>query len=69
EAIDVSGSEIIKNLMGRGVMANMNQTLEADVAGDVAAAFGVLLEIGKEEEGAELLGEVDAGDDADLEPR
>jgi translation initiation factor IF-2 len=69
EAIDVSGAELIKDLMGRGVMANMNQTLEADVASDVAAAFGVLIETRVEEEGADLLGEVEAGDDADLETR
>lgn len=40
DQISVSGIEIIKQLMRNGVMANINQSLEFDVAARIAADFG-----------------------------
>ena len=39
DQISVSGIEIIKQLMRNGVMANINQSLEFDVAARIAADF------------------------------
>ncbi len=40
DQVGVSGIEIIKQLMRNGVMANINQSLEYDVAARIAADFG-----------------------------
>jgi translation initiation factor IF-2 len=40
EQVGVSGIEIIKQLMRNGIMANINQSLEYEVAARVAADFG-----------------------------
>ncbi len=40
ELMDVSGIEVIKQLMRRGVMANITQVIDFDVAAIVAADFG-----------------------------
>jgi translation initiation factor IF-2 len=41
EALGVSGIEVIKHLMRNGIMANLNQSIDFDVAASVAADLGV----------------------------
>ena len=67
EAMGISPAEIIRELMGRGAMANVNQALDADVAVEIAAEHGVALQLlGRDEV---LLGEIETGSSDDLEPR
>ena len=40
EALHVTNVEIIKELMKRGIMAAINQTVDYDVAADVAQTLG-----------------------------
>jgi translation initiation factor IF-2 len=57
----IKASEIIKNLMGMGVMATVNQTIDFETAGIVAAEFGYELEKASFEEEAIL--KIDQTDD------
>jgi translation initiation factor IF-2 len=41
ETLGVSGIEVIKHLMRNGIMANLNQSIDFDVAASVAADLGV----------------------------
>ncbi len=45
EKMEVKHKDLIKGLMGRGVLATINQTLGADLAVDVASEFGCEAEI------------------------
>jgi len=46
--LGVKGPDIIKKLMGQGIYANINQTLDADTAGAIALEFGVELRIAQQ---------------------
>ncbi len=67
EAAGISPTEIITKLMAKGIMANLTQSLDAEVAMAIAAEHGVNLRVVTADE--RLLGEQDAGDEADLAPR
>src|ERR1700738_871512 len=41
EAINVPGAQIIKELIGRGIMVTINQTVDFATASEVAATFNV----------------------------
>ncbi|HSF16832.1 MAG TPA: translation initiation factor IF-2 [Vicinamibacteria bacterium] len=45
EKLDVKHKDVIKVLLGRGVLATINQTLDAETATEVAKAFGAEAEI------------------------
>lgn len=45
EKLDVKHKDVIKVLLGRGVMATINQTLDAETAKDLAKQFGAEAEI------------------------
>ncbi|HJO03929.1 MAG TPA: translation initiation factor IF-2 [Acidobacteriota bacterium] len=63
----ISPTEIITGLMAKGIMANLTQSLDAEVATAIAAEHGVRLKVVTADE--RLLGELDAGDEADLASR
>ena len=50
QAIEVSASEVIKKLIALGVMASINQEIDADTATLVGAEFGVTVEAAPDEE-------------------
>jgi translation initiation factor IF-2 len=71
-ALGVKGPDIIKKLMGQGVFANINQTLDADTAGAIALEYGVELKIAQQATLEEqLIAEFEAreSDPANLRPR
>src|SRR5713226_3014421 len=43
EALSVAGGQIIKELIGRGLMVTINQTVDFATASDVAGVFNVLV--------------------------
>src|SRR5699024_9434819 len=53
EAINVNVSEVIKKLIGLGVMANQNESIDEDVAVLLAADFDKDIEFGEEETNVE----------------
>ena len=67
EATRISAPDLIRGLMAKGVMANMNQSLDGDLAVAVAAEHGVAVRVQSADE--ILLGDIDEGDDADLVTR
>ena len=67
EATGIPVNNLIRGLMAKGVMANMNQSLEGDLAVAIAAEHDVVVRVQSADE--VLLGEVDEGDDADLATR
>ncbi len=67
EVAGISPTEIITGLMSKGVMANLTQSLDTEVAVAVAAEHGVRLQVVTADE--ILLGEPEEGDAADLAPR
>ncbi len=67
EAAGISPTNIITELMAKGIMANLTQSLDAEAAIAIAAEHGVRLKVVTADE--RLLGEPDAGDEADLAPR
>jgi len=64
EATRISAPDLIRGLMAKGVMANMNQSLEGDLAVALAAEHGVAVRVQSADE--ILLGDIDQGDEADL---
>lgn len=67
EATRISAPDLIRGLMAKGVMANMNQSLDGDLAVAVAAEHGVAVRVQSADE--ILLGDIDEGDDSDLVTR
>ncbi len=72
EALGATSIDVIKELMKRGVMAAINQTVDYEVAAEVAQALG--FEASPAEAAAEEHGEADVvtekeDEDADLQPR
>jgi translation initiation factor IF-2 len=63
EAAKLSPTDIITGLMAKGIMANLTQSLEAEVAVAIAAERGVRLKVVTAAE--QLLGEPEVGDEAD----
>jgi translation initiation factor IF-2 len=71
-ALGVKTNDIIKKLMGQGVFATQNQSLDADTAGSIALEFGVELRIAAQPSLEEqLMSEFDArvAGDGNLAPR
>jgi translation initiation factor IF-2 len=65
---DVKSRDIVKNLIGRGIMATINQTIEPDLAIEICREFGYEAKIQSFEE--EIVEEqVVEEDPADLKPR
>ncbi|HEY0564304.1 MAG TPA: translation initiation factor IF-2, partial [Terriglobales bacterium] len=73
EKLDVRAKEIISRLLLRGVMATVNQTLDADLAKEVARQFGADVNVLSFEEQmaqeteTELLAAIEKGEDVDIE--
>ena len=67
EAAGISPTSIITGLMDQGIMANLTQALDTDAAIAIAAEHGVRLKFITADQ--RLLGEPEAGDEADLAPR
>ena len=63
EAAKLSPTDIITGLMAKGIMANLTQSLDAEVAVAIAAERGVRLKVFTAAE--RLLGEPEVGDEAD----
>ncbi len=59
EATGISAPDLIRGLMAKGIMANMNQSLEGDLAVTVAAEHGVVVRVQSADE--ILLGDIDEG--------
>ena len=69
-AIGTKGSDIITKLMGQGIMASLNATIQADVAELLALEYGVELQIEREESLVEALAKkYDNLEAVKLEPR
>ncbi len=68
EKLGLSVNEIIKKLMTRGVMANLNQTIDIDVAKEMAIQMGYEIKIPEE---AEIAAEIEEAEDSAnlLKPR
>ena len=76
EALKVKANVVIMELMGRGIMANINQSIDEDVAKSVAEKHGFELVADKRAKGAskdELVAEVAPDElvfaDAEIDPR
>ena len=73
EKLDVRAKEIISRLLMRGVMATVNQTLDADLANEIARAFGADTNVVSfeqqmaQETETELLEAIEKGHDVDIE--
>ena len=65
--LKVSPVVIIRELMSQGIMANMNQALDLELAAKIADAHGFAATILTEDDA--LLGEREEGDAEDIEPR
>lgn len=65
--LGVTGPVLVRELMAKGVMAGLNQSLDTSVAIEIAAAHGMVAEIATQEE--ELLGDVVQGSAEDRVPR
>jgi len=68
QAIEVSASEVIKKLIGLGVMASINQEIDLDTAVLVGAEFDVTVEAAPTEEETLLIEEIEDGPES-LKPR
>lgn len=69
EKMGISASEIIKKLMSLGVMATINQEIDADTAVIVGEEFNVEVNVKVEQDEEALLFQEPQDDEADLEPR
>ncbi|MEO8726414.1 MAG: translation initiation factor IF-2 [Acidobacteriaceae bacterium] len=73
EKLDVRAKEIISRLLMRGVMATVNQTLDADLAREIARFFGADTNVLSFEEQmahdteTEMLEAIEKGEDIDIE--
>ena len=68
EKLDARAKDVIKRLLDRGLFATINQTLDGQIATEVARAFGAETEVVSYEE--EVLHEVEEADKPeDLVPR
>ncbi len=73
EKLEVRGKEIISRLLSRGVMATVNQTLDAELARDVARQFGADTDVVSFEQQmsseteTELLEAIEKGEEVDIE--
>lgn len=68
QAIEVSASEVIKKLIALGVMASINQEIDADTATLVGAEFGVTVEAAPSEEETLVIEEIEDRPES-LKPR
>ncbi|HBB40683.1 MAG TPA: hypothetical protein DC005_04470, partial [Proteobacteria bacterium] len=70
-AMDLPVNEVVLKLMGMGVMASVNQTIDKDTAALLASEYGCALTAEREEmkEQEEQLPGVEEVRDEDLEPR
>jgi translation initiation factor IF-2 len=68
QAIEVSASEVIKKLIALGVMASINQEIDADTATLVGAEFGVTVEAAPTDEEALVIMEIEDRPES-LKPR
>ncbi|NLC53832.1 MAG: translation initiation factor IF-2, partial [Firmicutes bacterium] len=68
QAIEVSASEVIKKLIGLGVMASINQEIDLDTAVLVGAEFNVTVEAAPTEEETLLVEEIEDSPES-LKPR
>jgi len=69
EKMSVSAAEIIKKLMSLGVMATINQEIDADTAVIVGEEFNVEVNVEFQEDEEQILLREPEDDEADLEPR
>ena len=71
KAMEVPVNEVVLKLMGMGVMASVNQTIDKETAALLAGEYGCALTVEREEmkEPEEVLPGVEAISEDDLEPR
>ncbi len=68
ELLDVPANKVIGELLKKGVLANINQSIDPQVALEIAEGFGFLADL-KKEEAEEVLLEEEEDKPEDLKPR
>jgi len=68
QRLEVPANKIIEELLKRGILATINQSVPPETAMEIAESFGVLAEIKKEEEEEVLIEEIEDKPE-DLKPR